>query len=213
MNQGIIVLGAGGHAKVVIELLLATSHVVDFCIAGESSPARCLDVEVLVGDHHLTRLFAEGYRFAFPAVGSNFVRERLARQAVDIGFALVNAISPHASVSPSAKLGCGVAIMGGAVINADARIDDLAIINTGTVVDHDCHIGAGAHVAPQCALAGNVTVGRQAFLGIGTVVIPEITIGDQATIGAGSVVVADIPASVLALGHPAKPIFKENSSK
>lgn len=213
MSPGVVVLGAGGHAKVVIELLLASGHVVDYCIANDNASVKCLGVEVLKGDHHLVRLFAEGHRQVFPAIGANALRERLARQAVDVGYRLVNAISPHAIVSPSATIGYGVAIMGGAVINAEARIDDLAIINTGATVDHDCHIGTCAHIAPQCTLAGNVVIGRLAFLGAGTVVIPEVTIGDQAVIGAGSVVLADIPEFAVAVGHPAKQIFKEASGK
>ncbi|BAL22593.1 acetyltransferase [Azoarcus sp. KH32C] len=213
MSRGVIVIGAGGHAKVVIELLVAGGHVVDYCVAGPGSPDRCLGIEVLSGDHHLHELFANGWRSVFPAIGANHLRERVAGQAREIGFKLVSAISPFAIVSPSATLGNGIAIMGGAVINAEARIDDLAIINTGATVDHDCHIGTCAHIAPQCALAGNVEVGPRAFLGAGTVVIPGITIGTGSTIGAGSVVVRDIPSSIMALGHPAKPVYKENPSK
>ena len=213
MNNAVIVLGAGGHAKVVIELLVATGHAVDYCVAGPGSPRRCLHVEVLVGDNHLERLHAEGYRLAFPAIGANAVRQRVALQAIAIGYRLVNAISPHATISPSAALGNGIAIMGGAVVNADARIDDMVIVNTGATIDHDCHIEAGAHIAPQCALAGNVKVGPQALLGIGTLVIPEITIGEHATIGAGSTVISDIPPSVLALGHPARLIYNMSKKK
>ena len=205
LNDAVIVLGAGGHAKVVIELLVASGQRVAYCIAGPGSPSHCMNVEVLIGDDHLQRLHGEGYRAAFPAVGSNAIRERIGLEAIRLGYRLINAISPQAMVSPSALLGHGVAIMCGVVINASTKIDDFAIINTGATVDHDCHIGAAAHVAPRCALAGVVTVGRQAFLGIGTVIIPGITIGEQATVGAGSTVVADIPPSVLAFGNPAKP--------
>jgi UDP-perosamine 4-acetyltransferase len=213
MSNGVVVLGAGGHAKVVIEILRVSGYVVDYCIAGDNAPDRCMGVEVLSGDQHIARLFAAGYRLIFPAIGANLLRKHLASQAIEIGYTLVNAISPHAIVSPSAIIGCGVAIMGGVVINAEARIDDLAIINTGATVDHDCHIGTCAHVAPQSALAGCVQVGCLAFLGAGTVVIPEVVIGDQAVVGAGSVVVADIPASVLVVGHPAKQIFREEPNK
>jgi UDP-perosamine 4-acetyltransferase len=208
--MGVIVIGAGGHAKVIIELLVASGHVVDYCIASDDSTIQCLDVEVVNGEQQLERLFAKGYRLIFPAIGSNVIRERLARQAIDVGYTLINAISPHAMISTSAIIGCGVAVMGGSVINAEACISDMAIINTGSTIDHDCHIGECAHIAPHCALAGNVIVGRQAFLGIGTIVIPKVTIGEHACIGAGSVVVRDIPSFAMAMGNPAKTILKNS---
>jgi UDP-perosamine 4-acetyltransferase len=94
--------------------------------------------------------------------------------------------------------------MAGAILNAEARVFDLAIINTGATIDHDCTIGYAAHIAPQCALAGNVNVGSYSFLGIGTKVIPGIAIGENVTVGAGGVVVKDIADGVLAIGIPAR---------
>lgn len=206
MKKSVIVLGAGGHAKVVIELLNASGYQVDFCVGGNDSPRDCLGIPVLRGDRHLRQLRDDGYGLVFAAIGSNVIRERAAAHAVDLGYKLVNAISPHAEISLSAVLGVGIAIMSGVVINAESRIDDLAIINTGATVDHDCHVGFCAHVAPQCALAGNVQVGRHAFLGIGTKVVPNIKVGDNATTGAGSVVISEVSASTIALGNPAKPL-------
>jgi UDP-perosamine 4-acetyltransferase len=101
-------------------------------------------------------------------------------------------------------MGRGVVVMAGAVVNACATIGDLAIINTGATVDHDCVIGRAVHVAPQCGLAGCVTVGDGAMLGVGTKVIPGIRIGADATVGAGSVVVRNINDAALAMGVPAK---------
>jgi UDP-perosamine 4-acetyltransferase len=208
MNNSIIVLGAGGHAKVVIEILRAAGHHVSYCVGGADSLETCLDVPVLQGDEHLIRLLEAGYTSLFPAIGSNKIRERATAHALKLGYKLINAISPHALISPSATLGKGIAIMGGAVINAQSNIEDLAIINTGATIDHDCQIGFCAHIAPQCGLAGNVQVGRHAFLGIGTKVIPEINIGNNTIVGAGSVVISNIPALTTAFGCPAKIIHR-----
>jgi UDP-perosamine 4-acetyltransferase len=90
-------------------------------------------------------------------------------------------------------------------------IGDLAIINTGATVDHDCTIGRSAHIAPQCGIAGSVTVGSGSMLGVGTKVIPGITIGKNATIGAGSVVVRNIPEGALAMGVPARITVRSTS--
>jgi|GEM_PF-149524 len=208
-KRSVIVLGAGGHAKVIIEILRAAGYEVSYCVGGADSPEQCMGVPVLRGDNHLSELRQLGYSLLFPAIGSNAIRERAAAYAVNIGYELINAISPQAIISPSVVLGKGIAIMSGAVINAQSTLEDLVIINTGATVDHDCRIGFCAHVAPQCALAGNVTIGSGALVGIGTSIIPAITIGNQSLVGAGSVVISDIPSSSTALGNPAKIVYKD----
>jgi UDP-perosamine 4-acetyltransferase len=207
-KSGVIVVGAGGHAKVCIESLRGMGEQVDFCVGDAQSQSVCVGVPVLSGDEHLERLHAEGYRRAFIAIGSNRLRERLADLAIAQGYELVNAISQHAVISPSVKLGTGIAVMSGAIINAEASIDSLAIINTGACVDHDCKIGKAAHVAPQCGLAGNVSVGSKSFLGIGSRVIPEISIGSGVMVGAGSVVITDISDDQTVVGVPARPLIR-----
>jgi len=177
-----------------------------YCISETDEIQQCLGVSVLKGDDNLEHLYDKGYTRLFVAIGSNALREHLANSATQIGYKLVNAISPKAIVSPSASLGVGVAIMAGVVINADTRVEDLAIINTGATVDHDCYIGKAAHIAPQCGLAGHVMVGDQSFLGIGCKVIPHVKIGKQAILGAGSVVISDIHPGVTAVGVPARVI-------
>lgn len=202
----LVLVGAGGHAKVCIELLGAMGKHVAFCVGAKGSPQQCLGIPVLEGDEHITRLRSQGYTRIFIAIGCNQIRNRLADLAMKQGYVLENAISPRAVVSPSAKIGQGVAVMAGAVINADATVGDLSIVNTGASIDHDCIIGRAVHISPHSALAGNVQVGDSAFLGIGTTVVPEIVIGQNAVIGAGSVVLSRIPAGTTAFGVPAKHI-------
>lgn len=202
MKNTVIIIGAGGHAKVCIELLQAMGEEIAYCVGGEDSPNLCLGVPVLKGDENLDRLYSKGYSRLFVAIGSNRLRERLATLAMDLGYQLVNAISPQAIISPTAELGLGIAVMAGAVINAEATIADLAIINTGATVDHDCRIGKAVHIAPQCGLAGKVVVGRHSFIGIGCTVIPEISIGENVIIGAGGVVISDIDNNLTAVGVP-----------
>lgn len=204
MNQAIVIVGAGGHAKVCIELLRSMGKTIACCVGADTAVLECLGVPVVHGDDNLARLRTEGYQHVFIALGPNRLRARLAAHARDLGFLLINAISTHAVVSPSAELGEGVAVMAGAVINAAARIEDLAIINTGACVDHDCVIGQAAHLAPQCALAGGVHIGAGAFLGVGCKIIPGITVGAHAIIGAGAVVIGDLPDAVTAVGVPAR---------
>lgn len=206
MNPDIIIIGAGGHAKVCIEILRGMGERVAVCVGEATSGSHCLDVPVVPGNEHLERLRGEGYYRAFVAIGANAVRARLIRLVREHGFELVNAISPHAVVSPSVRLGAGIAIMAGAVVNAETVLDDGVIVNTGATVDHDGRIGRCAHIAPQCALAGNVTVGEEAFLGIGTRAIPGIVVGARATVGAGAVLIRAVEPDTKVVGVPAAPV-------
>jgi UDP-perosamine 4-acetyltransferase len=206
MKNKVIVQGAGGHAKVVIELLRSNDYQVDYCIGIADSTDTCMGVPVLRGDEQLVGLREKGYQLVFPAIGSNTLRARLGQYALDLGYQYVNAISPTAMISPSVNMGLGVAVMAGVVINADSQICDLAIINTGAVIDHDCYVGFASHCGPRSALAGCVRICEQSFLGVGAVVIPEVKIGKNTVIGAGATVIDNIPDSVLAVGIPAKVI-------
>ena len=210
MTRGVIIIGAGGHAKVCIELLRASGYSVSYCIGASGSDETCLGVPLLHGDEHLARLRSDGYEEAFVAIGSNGLRQRLAALATGLGFRLVNAISPRAVISPTAKMGQGVAVMAGAVINADSVIGDLAIINTLASIDHDGHIGEAAHVAPHAGLAGNVTLGARTFLGVGCKVIPEVVIGSDVVAGAGSVIIRNIESNSRIAGVPAKALPKRD---
>ena len=202
----VIIVGAGGHAKVVIELFRAEGRYQPVgCTDTDPNRSTVLGVPVLGTDEALPPLRHQGVRHAFVALGNNGVRRKVGRAVEALGFELVNAISPRAVLSPSARLGRGVAIMAGAVINAEATIDDLVIINTNASVDHDCVVGEAAHIAPGCTLAGGVQVGALAFLGAGTVAIPGVAIGERATVGAGATVIRDVPANTVAVGVPAVP--------
>lgn len=203
----VVVLGAGGHAKVVLEVLREAGETVVGLTDADPAPRAVLGAPVLGTDAALPDVLARGCRRAFVALGDNAVRRRVAEQAMALGFELASAISPRAVVSPSARLGRGVAVMAGAVINADAEIGDLAIVNTGAVVEHDCRLGAAAHLGPRAALAGGVVVGEGAFLGVGASVIPGVTIGAAAVVGAGACVVRDVPEGARIAGVPARALL------
>lgn len=205
-GRPLVILGAGGHAKVVVELIRAMDA--GFRIVGlldaDPTPRTVAGAPVLGTDALLPELYNQGVRSAFVAIGDNGVRRRAAAAARGQGFELVNAISPRATVSPTARLGAGIAIMAGAVVNAEASLEDLVIVNTGAVVEHDARLGIAAHAGPGSVLAGNVEMEAEAFLGAGACAIPGVRIGAGAQVGAGASVVSDIPAGVLAYGVPAR---------
>lgn len=201
---GVVIIGGGGHAKVVIESLRACGETVAAIVDADPTPRQVLGVPVVGDDLALPGLRAQGLSRLFVAIGDNRLRQKLGRKAREQGFSLVNAIHPSAVVSPSARLGAGIAVMAGVAINAETRVDDLAILNTGAVVDHDCRLAEACHLGPASALAGGVTVGERAFLGVGARAIPGVSIGADTIVGAGGVVVRDLPDAVLAIGVPAK---------
>jgi UDP-perosamine 4-acetyltransferase len=204
-SEAVVIIGSGGHAKVVIELVHAEGkYQIKGCTGLGETGLVLGDVPILGTDSVLPAMLANGTKKAFVAIGDNHLRLQLLAQVSEMGFELINAISPHAVVSPSARLGRGIAIMAGATINASTQIGDGAIINTNAGIDHDCRIGSGAHIGPGSVLAGNVEIGSETFLGVGTCVIPGIRIGSRTIVGAGSVDVRDLPDGVKAMGVPAR---------
>ena len=204
LSRALVVVGAGGHAKVAIEALRFSGWRVIGCTDFDPTPRKVVGADLLGGDDLLPAIKEAGVGFAFVALGNNKLRQSKGEELLALGFELPAAIGPNAAISATATVGRGVAIFGGAIINAEATIGDFAIINTNASVDHDCVIGTSAHVAPGCALAGCVTVGDRTFLGAGTTVIPGIGIGSDCVVGAGSVVVRDLPDAITALGVPAR---------
>jgi len=205
LGRRIVIIGAGGHGKVVAETLIAMGT---YEIAGFIDPALAgrtvLGMPVLGGDEVIPTLRATGIAMVFVALGDNHVRQRLGTQFHDLGFSLPTLVHPSAVVSPSTQLGWGVLVMPLAVINADARVGDMVIINSGSIVEHDCEIGAAAHIAPGCSLGGSVTVGERTLLGVGSSIRPNTRIGADVVVGAGAAVVADLPDGAQAFGMPAR---------
>ncbi|WP_028546020.1 acetyltransferase [Paenibacillus taiwanensis] len=206
-----VIIGAGGHAKVVIDILRSMPQLEIVGCIDRSNVRTVMQLPVLGDDDLLPQLWNADVKHAFVAIGNNQIRQRLAKRATEIGFTLINAVSPYAHISESASLGSGIAIMPGAIVNAEAVIDNYAIINTSSSIDHECYIGESCHVAPGSHLSGNVHVQEGAFLGTGTTVIDGIHIGAWTVVGAGSVVVRNIPAQCLAYGVPARIIPHQQS--
>ncbi|MDD5492622.1 MAG: acetyltransferase [bacterium] len=209
----ILLLGAGDHAKVIIDAL---SRLGEFRIAGLiDQPGKVgqkvLNVPIIGTDQDLARLYRRGIKYAFIAVGSigdPRCRVKLEKLIKKAGYALPNIISLDALVSKFASLGQGNYLAPGVIINAQAVVGNNTIINTGAIIDHDCRIGDYVHLAPGVVLSGGVTVGERTHIGTGSCVSQYIKIGKDTIIGAGSVVVKNIGAKTIAYGNPCKEIRK-----
>lgn len=204
MKNAVVIVGAGGHAKVVVDILEAGGVEIAGFISPEGSGHFC-GYPIIGDDSALERILKKGLRDGIVAIGDNRRRATLIEALQSYGFKLWNAISPHACISRRAELGAGIAIMPGVVVNAGSCIGNGAILNTNCSVDHDCRIGMYSHIGPGATLAGGVIVEHGAFLGTGVSVVPNVTIGAWACVGAGAVAVKDLPPDITSVGIPAEP--------
>ncbi len=197
----VLVIGAGGHAKVVLSALMEAKA--DVAGIYDDDPFK-LGTEVLgvpvlgaIGELRSVKGVV-----GVIGVGDNATRRRIAAQLP--GTEWLTVVHPMAFVDESASLGLGTVVFAGAVIQPGARIGRHCIINTGATVDHDCVIGDFCHIAPGCNLGGAVTLAEGVFMGIGSVAIQNVSVGAWSTVGAGAAVVTYLPDRVVAVGVPAR---------
>lgn len=206
----IVILGAGGHGRVVLDILLqaARARVVGFLDNNPDIRGRRIDGVPVLGliDELDAIAAAHDADGVVIAIGDNGVRRGLARQVDACGLPLVNAIHPSATIARNAMLGRNVVVAAGAVVCAHCQIGDSAILNTGCIVDYQTMIGEGCHICPGVRIGGRAKIESGAFIGIGATVIPNITIGCESIIGAGSVVIDDVRSMATVVGVPAHPI-------
>lgn len=205
----IVIIGAGGHARVIFEILSYNRNIevfafIDNVIRG--SDERIMGIPVL-GDHSvLPKLFKSDIMGAIIGVGDNNIRKAHFEKIKNMGVELINAIHYTAHIAHSVKIGKGVAIVTGATIATGVKIGNNVIVNTGAIIEHEDILEDHVHIAPGTVLAGRVTVKEGTFIGAGSVVKEYVVIGENTIIGAGSIVLENIPDNVVAVGAPAKVI-------
>lgn len=207
MNR-VIIIGAGGHAKVVAEILrLSGKHEIIGLLDSSLVGKKIGGFPVLGGDELLPRLRADGVASAFIGVGGtgdNLPRMKIFERVAAMGFAFVNAIHPSATISDSAHLGQGIAVMAHAVINPGSALGKNVIVNTGAIVEHECVVGSHVHISPGAVLCGAVRIEDGAHIGAGAVIRQQVVVGAGAVVSAGAVVVKDVSANTVVVGTPAR---------
>ena len=200
-----MIMGAGGHAKVLIDALKKLDRTILGILDPSHSMSAVLGIPVLGGDEELER-YPPDQVDLINGLGSfkmGSSREQLFNKFKDRDYNFSSVIHPNAILSESCCLGEGVQILAGAIIQVGVELGQNVIVNTGALVDHDCHIGEHCHIAPGVALSGNVIVNKGTHVGTGTTIIQGIEIGEECLIGAGSVVIRSLPDGVQAYGNPA----------
>lgn len=207
-TEPIYVIGAGGHAKVVVDALLAAGVAFDRIAVSDNNPA--LEGTSMLGRSVRTPAVRTEMRDGYfhVAIGNAQVRALLHEQLIALGARPVSVVHPASIVAPSARVGEGVFIAARAIIGPDASLACAVIVNHGAVVDHDCQVGEFSHIAPNATLAGAVHVGAGVLVGAGANILPGMRIDDNAVVGAGAVVNRNVMGGHTCVGVPALSLGK-----
>lgn len=207
--QPTVVIGGGGHAKVVISILKKLGYAIDG-YTDDHDRGTILGIPRLGSDSSLSGLIERNQCLAavigIGKVDASDIRLSLQRRFTKLGFAFPVICSPHAVVNEEVTLGAGSVVLDGVIVNSGTTIGEACILNTGSIIDHDCIIGANVHIAPGVTLSGGVTVGDNCMIGTGTSLIQSVKICAGCLIGAGSTVVEDISVAGTYVGSPARKI-------
>ena len=199
MSKRVILIGAGGHAKVIADIILKS----DDSILGfldDDPNAKLWNINNL-GKINSCLKYAKNNDFII-AIGKNEIRSQIAKKYFNLQW--YTAIHPSSQIAQGVIIGEGTTIMANAVINSDAEIGKHVIVNTGAIIEHDNIIGEYVHLSPRVVLGGTVCIENNTHIGIGAVVKNNITICSNVIVGSGAVVVKNIKTPGIYTGIPAK---------
>jgi sugar O-acyltransferase (sialic acid O-acetyltransferase NeuD family) len=208
-KRNIVVIGASGHAKVVVDIIEKEGRytIAGLLDSGKESGTTFAGYSVLGNEDYLREVRRLGRAEAgIIAIGDNWVRHQVAQRfaRLEPDFPFVSAIHPSAQIGSNVSVGAGSVVMPGAVINSDTQVGRFCIVNTNASVDHDCVIGDYACILPGAVLGGNVRIGAFSVVALGAHIVHGITVGEHTVIGAGATVLSDIGDGAVAWGTPAQ---------
>lgn len=211
MQDEIILIGGGGHAKSLLGAMLRAGLSVSGIVEADAGMVglNVLGIPVIGTDADLPKIKSDkdpGAIVALGSTGDNSQREKVFVQLKELGFEFPVFVAASAVVSAEVELASGTVVLEGAVVNAASRVGENCIINTGAIIEHDCTVGDHVHVCPGATISGGCIIGDGAFIGAGATVIQGITIGAGAMVAAGAVVIRDVPEGKMVAGSPAREI-------
>ncbi|MEO1764366.1 MAG: acetyltransferase [Cyanobacteria bacterium J06629_18] len=192
----IYLYGCGGHAKVILDIFYQQGKSIKALIDDNppSTVNQIYGVPIYRASEALSNINPENSKWII-AIGNNRIRQKLALQLENQGYSFATAIHPSAKIALGVEISPGTVVMANTVINTDTTIGNHVILNTGSLVDHDCHIGDYTHISPGCILCGHVKVGKKVLLGANTTVSPCIEISDEISCDPGSTIVESLFSS------------------
>ncbi|MGD8203034.1 acetyltransferase [Pantoea sp. FN0305] len=210
MNKKVVIIGAGGHAAAIFDILQCLNVTVTALISPEKSlrfcfkGMQCWDDNYFVKNCHPKEYSLINGIGSIPGVN---LRKNIYEKYRELGFDFISVVSPHAIVSPYAFIEDGAQILHNVIIQNGALIKSNAIINTGSIIEHDCIIGAHSHIAPGVVLSGSTILDDGVHIGTGACIIQGIKVGKNAILGAGAVLTKDLPAN--SISYPPRGIIAE----
>ena len=213
MGKKLVIVGAGGHCKSVLDAVLSADEYENIVIVDPSIQIGTIisGCKVVGSDDQLIQLREAGFQYAFISIGSikdTNIRRKAAENVKKLGFLTPIIIDPSAIVASTATIGEGSYVGKRAVINAYARLGKFCIANTGCVVEHESIVDDFCHISVGSILCGNVKIKQDCFIGSGSVVIQGVNVQKNSVIGAGSVVISDVPGQCTVVGNPARILKK-----
>ncbi|MBW8348404.1 acetyltransferase [Bacillus sp. IITD106] len=204
--MNIVLIGAGGHGKVVRDLILLHKNIKLIAFLDDKYKEVCKENNIFVGPISFVKTIMSMFpnvKFVI-TIGNNKIRKEMISKLNLPPIYYATLVHPTAIISPSVSLGYGTVVMANTVIDSDSQIGNHVIINTSSVVEHDNEVGDFVHLSPNSTLTGAVKIEEGVYIGAGATVIPNIKIGEWSIIGAGAAVINPIPANSTAVGVPAK---------
>lgn len=207
MKANLLIVGAGGHGRVVADIALKMNKWRKIFFLDDNENIKVsMGIEV-IGKTTDIKKYIDSYDIVV-GIGNNKIREKIQTDLEITGASIPKLIHPQAIIGTDVKLGIGTVVMAGSIINSSTKIGKGCIINTGCTIDHDCEIEDYVHISPGAHIAGSVKIGKGSWLGIGCIVSNNINITRNSQIGAGGVVVKDINEPGIYIGVPVRRIKK-----
>lgn len=207
MSLPILIIGAGGHGRVLADLAFCLGRqVLGFLDRDTQLHGRVIDgIKVLGGDERLIEYPARDVSLVngLGSIAASDVRREVYIRLKALGYQFEALCHPGAIVGRSVTFAQGVQAMAGSIVQNGARIGENTILNTGAIVEHDCVVGAHSHLAPGAVVCGDVRIGENCHIGVGAVVVQGLSVGDGALVAAGAVVVRDVLSGTRVAGVPA----------
>ena len=202
MNKDVIIIGAGGHGKVIADIAKLNGYKEIYFLDDDINKHKIGEYQIIGTSKDIDK-YKEKYDFIV-GIGNNKIRKKFSLKLNERKIKQPSLIHPSAVIDQTVNIGQGTVVMSNVVINADSKIGNGCIINTSSSIDHDCLISNYTHISPGVHIAGNVYIGEETWLCIGSVIINNITIGSNIIVGAGATVINSIDENGIYVGIPAK---------